>query len=50
MALISAGKVFLYDLSQLSQLYRVASFFGLAVTLLALAFIYQKLRSHDSAE
>jgi uncharacterized membrane protein len=44
MALIAAGKVFLYDLSQLSQLYRIGSFILLAVVLLALSFRYQKMR------
>lgn len=44
MALIAAAKVFLYDLSQLSQLYRILSFVLLAVVLLALSFRYQKLR------
>ncbi|UCC74726.1 MAG: DUF2339 domain-containing protein [Gemmatimonadota bacterium] len=47
MALIAAGKVFLYDLSQLSQLYRIVSFVLLAIVLLALSFRYQKLRSED---
>ncbi len=44
MALIAAGKVFLYDLANLAQLYRVVSFILLAVVLLALSFGYQKLR------
>jgi uncharacterized membrane protein len=44
MALIAAGKVFLYDLSQLSELYRIASFVLLAIVLLALSFGYQRLR------
>jgi hypothetical protein len=44
MALIAAAKVFLYDLSQLSQLYRIGSFVLLAFVLLALSFRYQRLR------
>lgn len=44
MALIAAGKVFLYDLSQLSQLYRIVSFVLLAIVLLALSFRYQRWR------
>jgi hypothetical protein len=44
MALIAAGKVFLYDLSQLSQLYRIGSFVLLAFVLLALSFRYQRWR------
>ncbi|NIN72007.1 MAG: DUF2339 domain-containing protein [Gemmatimonadetes bacterium] len=47
MALLAAGKVFLYDLSQLSQLYRISSFVALAIVLLALSFRYQKLRGAD---
>ena len=35
MALISAGKVFLYDLSQLAQLYRIFSFVLLAIAFFA---------------
>jgi uncharacterized membrane protein len=44
MALVAAGKVFLYDLSQLSQLYRISSFVLLAIVLLALSYRYQRLR------
>jgi hypothetical protein len=44
MALVAAGKVFLYDLSQLSQLYRIFSFVLLAIVLLALSYRYQSLR------
>lgn len=44
MALLAAGKVFLYDLSQLSQLYRIGSFVLLAIVLLALSFRYQRWR------
>ena len=45
MALVAAGKVFIYDLANLAQLYRIASFVLLALVLLALSFRYQKLRS-----
>ncbi|MGD8700505.1 MAG: DUF2339 domain-containing protein, partial [Gemmatimonadales bacterium] len=44
MALISSGKVFLYDLSQLAQLYRIFSFVLLAIVLLALSYRYQRWR------
>lgn len=47
MALIAAGKVFLYDLSQLSQLYRIASFVLLALVLLALSYRYQRWRDSE---
>lgn len=50
MALLAAGKVFLYDLSQLSQLYRIVSFVALAIVLLALSFRYQKLREAGGKE
>lgn len=50
MALIAAGKVLLYDLSNLSQLYRIVSFSLLAVVLLSLSFGYQKLRRQREAE
>jgi uncharacterized membrane protein len=40
--LLAVGKVFLYDMSNLSDLYRVFSFLGLGVSLLALAWVYQR--------
>ena len=39
---ISIGKVFLVDVSQLSQGYRIVSFLGLGALLLAVSFVYQK--------
>jgi uncharacterized membrane protein len=36
------GKVFLYDMSQLSQGYRILSFLGLGALLLAVSFVYQR--------
>lgn len=42
MALIAAGKVFAYDLSQMSRLYRIFSFVLLAVVLLAVSYRYQR--------
>jgi uncharacterized membrane protein len=39
---ISIAKVFLVDVSQLSQGYRIVSFLGLGVLLLAVSFVYQK--------
>lgn len=38
----SIGKVFLVDMSALSQGYRILSFLGLGVLLLAVSFIYQR--------
>ncbi len=38
----SVAKVFLFDISQLSQGYRILSFLGLGVLLLAVSFVYQR--------
>ncbi|MBP7148908.1 MAG: DUF2339 domain-containing protein [Acidobacteria bacterium] len=40
--LLAVGKVFLFDMSELRDLYRVLSLFGLGVSLLLLAFLYQR--------
>ena len=49
---ISIGKVFIVDVSELSQGYRIVSFLGLGALLLAVSFVYQKdwlnLRDPDS--
>jgi uncharacterized membrane protein len=42
--LITVAKVFLYDLSTLTSIYRVISFIVLGLLLLAGAFAYQRLR------
>jgi uncharacterized membrane protein len=42
--LLTVGKVFLYDLSTLTALYRVASCVALGLLLLAAAFAYQRHR------
>lgn len=39
----TSGKVFLYDLSHLDDLYRVASLVGLALSLVAISVAYQRL-------
>ena len=39
---LTIGKVFLYDLGQLKDLYRVASLVGLAVSLLLVSLLYQR--------
>ena len=44
MLLLTVAKVFLYDLSTLTSLYRVFSFIALGLLLLAGAFAYQRLR------
>jgi uncharacterized membrane protein len=48
---VSIGKVFLVDVSELSQGYRILSFLGLGMLLLGVSFIYQRdwlnLRGHE---
>jgi uncharacterized membrane protein len=39
---ITIGKVFLWDMNQLSQGYRILSFLGLGALLLAVSFVYQR--------
>jgi uncharacterized membrane protein len=49
---VTIGKVFLWDMSALSQGYRILSFLGLGGLLLAISFVYQRdwlrLRSADA--
>lgn len=40
--LLTVGKVFLYDLGQLRDLYRVLSLLGLAMSLIAISLAYQR--------
>ncbi len=40
--LLTSGKVFLYDLAQLQDLYRVASLVGLALSLIVISLAYQR--------
>ena len=40
---LSVGKVFLWDIRYLEDLYRVASLFGLGLTLFAIGWAYYKL-------
>lgn len=40
--LLAVGKVFLYDLAELQDLYRVFSLLGLGASLLLLAWLYQR--------
>ncbi len=51
---VSVGKVFLFDVSELSQGYRILSFLGLGALLLAVSFVYQRdwlnLRGTSAAE
>jgi len=49
---LAIGKVFIVDMSELSQGFRILSFLGLGALLLAVSFVYQRdwlnLRSHGS--
>ncbi|HZF36755.1 MAG TPA: DUF2339 domain-containing protein, partial [Candidatus Angelobacter sp.] len=40
---LAMGKVFLFDARQLTGLYRVASFLGLGVSLMAIGYVYQRV-------
>ena len=42
MILVTSGKVFLYDLAHLEDLYRVASLAGLAISLIVISLAYQR--------
>ena len=48
--LLTAAKVFLYDLSTLDSVYRIASFIALGLLLLAGAYAYQRLRPPPSPD
>ena len=47
--LVSVCKVFLFDTSHLEDLYRVLSYFGLGVSLLGLAYVYQRFVFTDAS-
>lgn len=47
--LLVIGKVFLYDMANLSDLWRVFSFLGLGLSLLALAWVYQRFVFREDA-
>jgi uncharacterized membrane protein len=48
--LVTIAKVFLYDLGELRDLYRVASLFGLALSLIAVSLAYQRFVFRDAGE
>jgi uncharacterized membrane protein len=50
--LVTCGKVFLYDLGHLEDLYRVAALVGLAFSLLGISLVYQRFvfRKRDASE
>ncbi len=47
--LLAVGKVFLLDAAVLTGLYRVASFFGLGVSLMVIGYVYQRVVFHHAA-
>ena len=49
LVLVTSGKVFLYDLAYLRDLYRVASLVGLALSLIAISFVYQRFVFREKA-
>lgn len=49
LVLVTSGKVFLYDLAYLRDLYRVASLVGLALSLIAISFVYQRFVFRENA-
>ncbi|MEM7482900.1 MAG: DUF2339 domain-containing protein [Acidobacteriota bacterium] len=48
--ILTIGKVFLFDLGELQDLYRVASLVGLAVALILVSLVYQRFVFKDSGE
>lgn len=48
LVLVTCGKVFLYDLSHLADLYRVASLAGLALSLILVSLAYQRFVFRDT--
>jgi uncharacterized membrane protein len=43
------AKVFLYDLAQLTGLYRIVSFLGLGVSLIVVSLLYQRFVRRSEA-
>jgi uncharacterized membrane protein len=50
MLVLTLGKVFLHDLGELDDLYRVASLVGLALSLIVVSLIYQRFVFRSSPE
>ncbi|MBY0280524.1 DUF2339 domain-containing protein, partial [Candidatus Binatia bacterium] len=51
--LITIGKIFLYDVGELTDLYRVGALLGLALSLIAVSLVYQRFvfrGAHDGAD
>ncbi|HEY8514164.1 MAG TPA: DUF2339 domain-containing protein [Candidatus Binatia bacterium] len=48
--MLTIGKIFLYDLSELRDLYRVAALLGLALSLIVVSLVYQRFVFRRSSE
>ena len=44
---VTLGKLFLHDLNDLDELYRIGAFVGVAVILIAASFVYQRFLSPE---
>ena len=47
--MLTAGKVFLYDLGQLTGLYRIVSFMALGVSLILVSLLYQRFAPREES-
>ena len=48
--MITIGKIFLYDVGELSDLYRVGALLGLALSLIVVSLVYQRFVFRRPAE
>jgi uncharacterized membrane protein len=48
--MVTIAKIFLYDLGELRDLYRVGALLGLAISLIAVSLMYQRFVFRRSAE
>ena len=47
--MLTVGKVFVYDLAQLTGLYRILSFLALGVSLIVVSLLYQRFVKQEEA-
>ena len=47
---VTLGKLFLHDLSDLNELYRIGAFVGVAIILIAASFIYQRFLAPERSQ
>ena len=48
--MVTIGKIFLYDVGELSDLYRVGALLGLALSLIVVSLVYQRFVFRRPAE